>query len=72
MQIRWTVPAAQDLYKIISYIRRDDPGTARIVAKRIYDSCSSLTNSLIVDESVKKRTLANWCLHPCRTSLCTA
>lgn len=46
MRIRWTAPAAQDLYRITSYIRRDNPEAARNVAKRIYDGCSSLANSL--------------------------
>jgi len=43
MRIRWTAPAAEDLYRIIRYIRRDNPGAARDMAKAIYDGCHSLT-----------------------------
>jgi len=45
MRIRWTAPGAQDLYTIASYIRRDNPEAARNVAKRIYDTCSSLIHA---------------------------
>jgi plasmid stabilization system protein ParE len=29
MRLRWTAPAAQDLYSITRYIRRDNPTAAR-------------------------------------------
>jgi addiction module RelE/StbE family toxin len=45
MRLRWTAPAAQDLYSITRCIRRDNPTTAREVAKAIYDGCESLVNS---------------------------
>jgi toxin ParE1/3/4 len=45
MRIRWTAPAAQDLYRIIRYIRRDNPEAAREVAKTIYDGCETLADS---------------------------
>jgi len=45
MRLRWTAPAAQDLYRIIRYIRRDNPTAAREVAKTIYDGCESLIHS---------------------------
>lgn len=45
MCIRWTAPAAQDLYRITRYIRRDSPEAARQVAKAIYDGCESLTHA---------------------------
>lgn len=45
MRIRWTAPAAQDLYRITRYIRRDNPEAARDVAKTLYDGCESLTRS---------------------------
>jgi toxin ParE1/3/4 len=45
MRIRWTLPAAQDLYRIAVYIRRDNPEAARKVAKTIYDGCASLVHS---------------------------
>jgi plasmid stabilization system protein ParE len=37
MRLRWTAPAAQDLYSITRYIRRDNPTAARDVAETIYD-----------------------------------
>ena len=45
MHLRWTAPAAQDLYSITRYIRHDNPIAAREVAKTIYDGCESLINS---------------------------
>jgi toxin ParE1/3/4 len=45
MRLRWTAPAAQDLYRITSYIRRDNPSAARSVAKTIYDGCETLASS---------------------------
>ena len=45
MRVRWTAPAAQDLYRITRYIRRDNPEAARDVAKTLYDGCESLTHA---------------------------
>lgn len=45
MRIRRTGPAAEDLYRITRYIRRDNPEAARKVAKTIYDGCTSLAFS---------------------------
>lgn len=42
MRVRWTAPAAEDLYNITRYIRQDDREAARRVAKTIYDGCASL------------------------------
>ncbi len=42
MRVRWTAPAAEDLYNITRWIRRDNPAAARGVAKTIYDACESL------------------------------
>jgi toxin ParE1/3/4 len=44
-RIRWTQPAAQDLYNITRYIGRDNPEAARQVAKTIYEGCESLVNA---------------------------
>jgi toxin ParE1/3/4 len=44
MRLRWTVPAAKDLYNITRHIRRDNPTAAREVAKTLYDGCASLEN----------------------------
>ena len=45
IRIRWTAPAAEDLNRIVRYIRRDNPEAARRVAQTIYEGCASLTNS---------------------------
>ena len=45
MRVRWTAPAAQDLYRITRYISRDNPAAARDVAKILYDGCEALVNS---------------------------
>jgi toxin ParE1/3/4 len=44
-RIRWSEPAAQDLYSITDYIRRNNPDAAREVAATIYEGCESLVNS---------------------------
>jgi toxin ParE1/3/4 len=41
MRLRWTRPAAEDLYNITRFIRRDDPTTAREVAK---PGCTTLAS----------------------------
>jgi plasmid stabilization system protein ParE len=45
MRLRWTAPAAEDLYTITRYIRLDSPDAALEVAKTIYDGCESLVSS---------------------------
>jgi toxin ParE1/3/4 len=45
IRIRWTAPAAEDLNRIVRYIRRNSPEAARKVAQTIYEECASLTNS---------------------------
>ena len=42
MQVRWTQPAANDLAEISRYIRKDNPSTARSVAKTLFDAANSL------------------------------
>lgn len=42
MEIRWSLPAADDLERICRWIERDNPEAARRVAKIIYDGCSQL------------------------------
>jgi toxin ParE1/3/4 len=42
MEIRWSLPAAEDLERICAWIERDNPEAARRVAKTIYDRCSQL------------------------------
>lgn len=42
MQIRWSLPAAEDLERIRSWIERDNPEAARRVCKIIYEGCEQL------------------------------
>lgn len=42
MELRWSLPAAEDLERICAWIERDNPEAARRVAKIIYDGCSQL------------------------------
>jgi toxin ParE1/3/4 len=42
MQIRWSPAAAEDLFRIVEYIRQENPPAAQRIAKRIYESAGSL------------------------------
>ena len=42
MRLRWTTPAAEDLYRIVRYIKKDNPSAAAQVAKSLYEGCGSL------------------------------
>jgi toxin ParE1/3/4 len=42
MRVRWTIPAADDLYNIVRHIQQDNPNAAADVAKTIYNGCASL------------------------------
>ena len=42
MEVRWSLPAADDLARICERIQRDNPRVARRVAKTIYDGCARL------------------------------
>ncbi|MGO8785791.1 MAG: type II toxin-antitoxin system RelE/ParE family toxin [Terriglobia bacterium] len=44
MEIRWSVPAAEDLERICQRIERDNPKAAARVAKTIYDGCAQLSD----------------------------
>jgi plasmid stabilization system protein ParE len=41
MRVRWTTPAADDLYNIVQHIQQDNPNAAADVAKAIYDGCGN-------------------------------
>ena len=43
MRLRWTMPAAEDLYRIVGHIRKDNPSAAGEVASTLYDGCRALT-----------------------------
>jgi toxin ParE1/3/4 len=42
MEVRWSLPAAEDLERICQRIERDNPEAARRVARTIYDGCARL------------------------------
>jgi len=42
MQVRWTLPAAQDLEEITLYIQKDSESAARAVARTLFDAANSL------------------------------
>jgi toxin ParE1/3/4 len=42
MQIRWSMPAAEDLERICERIGRDRPEAASRIARTIYEGCSRL------------------------------
>jgi len=42
MEIRWSLPAAEDLERICAWIERDNPEAARRVAEIIYDGCAKV------------------------------
>ena len=44
MQVRWSPAAAEDLFRIIEYIRQENPPAAQRVAKVIYESAGSLNS----------------------------
>ena len=42
MLLRWTTPAAQDLYNIVRHIQQDNPDAAAKVAGILFDGCGAL------------------------------
>jgi toxin ParE1/3/4 len=42
MRVRWTMPAAEDLTRIVEYIRTDNPEAARRVAQTIFEGVAGL------------------------------
>ena len=42
MRLRWTPPAADDLYNIVRHIQQDNVDAAADVAQTLYDGCDSL------------------------------
>ncbi len=42
MHLHWLPAAAEDLFRIIEYIRQENPAAAQRIAKIIYDSAGSL------------------------------
>lgn len=42
MRLRWTTPAADDLFRIVQHIQKNNPSAARDVAQTLYDGCGGL------------------------------
>jgi addiction module RelE/StbE family toxin len=42
MRLRWTTPATQDLYNIVSHIQQNNSDAAGRVAQTLYDGCDKL------------------------------
>ena len=42
MRLRWTTPAADDLYNVVQRIQKDNPTAAAEVGKTLYDGCGGL------------------------------
>jgi toxin ParE1/3/4 len=42
MEVRWSLPAAEDLERICEWIDRDNPEAARRVARTLYAQCDRL------------------------------
>lgn len=42
MRVRWTTPAAEDLYRIAPRIKQDNPSAATRIAKSLYEAAASL------------------------------
>jgi toxin ParE1/3/4 len=42
MRLRWTIPAAQDLYRIVQRIQEDNRTAASKIAETVYDGCGTL------------------------------
>jgi plasmid stabilization system protein ParE len=42
MQLRWSPAAAEDLFRIVEYIRQENAPAAQRIAKTVYESAGSL------------------------------
>jgi toxin ParE1/3/4 len=42
MRLRWTIPATDDLYRIVQRIQKDNPSAAKQTARTLYDGCGRL------------------------------
>lgn len=56
MEIRWSLPAAEDLERICAWIERDNPEAARRVAKIIYEGCAQLADSPYIGRASRRLT----------------
>jgi plasmid stabilization system protein ParE len=69
MQVRWSMPAAEDLERICERIERDNPEAARRAAKTIYDGGTRLKDFPRLGRASKRmRGRRELVLGPCPTS----
>lgn len=58
MEIRWSIPAADDLERICAWIESDSPEAARRVAQTVYDGCAKLRDFPNMGRA--SRRMAGW------------
>ena len=56
MQVRWSLPAAEDLERICERIERDNPEAARRIARTIYDGCARLKDFPYIGRASSRMT----------------
>jgi toxin ParE1/3/4 len=56
MQVRWSLPAAEDLERICQRIERDNPEAARRIARTIYDGCARLKDFPYIGRASSRMT----------------
>ena len=56
MQVRWSLPAAEDLERICERIERDNPEAARRIARTIYDGCARLKDFPYIGQASSRMT----------------
>jgi plasmid stabilization system protein ParE len=71
MLLRWTTPAANDLYNIVQRIRRDNPAAATKVAKILYDECGHLRDFPCRGRKRRIEGTRELCSPDCLALLCT-
>ncbi len=71
MEIRWSLPAVEDLERICEHIEFDNPDAARRVARTIYDGCARLKDFPHLGRASNRMTgRVSWRFLPCPTSWC--
>lgn len=66
MEIRWSIPAAEDLERICTWIERDRPEAAKRVAATIYNGIAQLRIAPGLGRvSSRMNGCASWCLRRC-------
>ena len=56
MEVRWSLPAAEDFERICEWIARDNPEAAQRVARTIYDGCASLKDFPNLGQASRRMT----------------